>query len=138
MRMPFCLARDHRAAATGILLIAAVLLVGVAACDRDGEGTATYQLAVSSASGGSVTTPGPGTFVYDVGTVVHLLAAPDDGYRFHSWTGDTSSIGDASAASTTITMNGNYAIVANFEIEDGEEPGGGSNGGGPDEGGPYS
>lgn len=123
----------------GILLIVMALAIDSVACDGNGNNSDTYQLAVSGASGGSVTTPGPGTFAYDAGTVVQLLAAPDDGYQFHSWTGDITAIGDPSAASTTITMNANYAIVANFEIEGEEVPGGGgSDGEGPDEGGPYS
>jgi len=112
----------------------AALLVSGAACDGDGNGTGTYQLAVSSASGGSVATPGLGTFTYDGGMVVQLHATPHDGYRFDSWTGDIASIGDPNAASTIITMNGNYAVVANFQTEGGEGP----DGGGPDEGGPYS
>ena len=126
MRTPFPLRKDRRAAATGILLIVAVLLVGAAACD--GASARTYQLAISSASGGSVTTPGAGTFVYDAGTVVPLVAAPDDGYQFRSWTGDIPNIADPNAASTTITMNGNYAILANFEMEGETGPG---DGGGP-------
>lgn len=134
MRIPFRLRKDHRSAAVGILLILTASVMGGAACDGDGNGTGTYQLAVSSASGGSVTTPGPGTFTYDGGMVVQLLATPDDGYQFHSWTGDIASIGDPNAASTIITMNGNYAVVANFQTEGGEGP----DGGGPDEGGPYS
>jgi hypothetical protein len=108
------LAKDHRASTVTILLIAAVLLVaGVSACD----GAHTYQLAISSASGGSVVIPGEGTLSYSVGTVVQLMAAADDGYQFRSWTGDVASIGNPNAASTTITMNGHYAIVANFETE---------------------
>jgi hypothetical protein len=137
MRIAFCLRRHHRAAAAGILLLLTAMVIGVAACD--GDGGDTYQLAISSATGGSIATPGPGTFTYNVGMVVQLLAAPDDGYQFLSWTGDVTSVANPNAASTTITMNGNYAIVANFQTEGGEVPdGGGSNGGGPDEGGPYS
>jgi hypothetical protein len=97
-----------------------------AACDDDGNGTDNYQLAVSSASGGSVTTPGAGTFTYDAGMVVQLVAMPEEGYEFLSWTGDLDHIADPNAASTTITMNGNYAVVANFETESG--PGSGDGG----------
>jgi uncharacterized repeat protein (TIGR02543 family) len=49
--------------------------------------------------------------------VVQLVAAPHDGYQFQSWTGDTANIADPNAASTTISMNGDYAIVANFGPE---------------------
>jgi hypothetical protein len=75
-----------------------------------------YNLAISSTEGGSVATPKQGTesFTYNEGTVVDLVAEPDEGYRFESWTGDVSSIANVNAASTTITVNGNYSIIANF------------------------
>ena len=113
--------------AVGILLIVTAFVIGGAACDGDGNGSGAYQLAVSSASGGSVTSPGAGTFAYDAGMVVQLVAVPDEGYQFLSWTGDLDHIADPNSASTTITMNGNYAVVANFQTEGGTGP---SNGGG--------
>ena len=73
-----------------------------------------YKLTVSSTSGGSVTTPGEGAFAYDAGTVVDLVAEPEEGYRCVSWTGDADTIADVEAASTTITMNGDYNITASF------------------------
>jgi len=124
MRIGFDLVKERHALIVTVFLIVAVLVAGAAACD----GAGTYQLTISSASGGNVTSPGEGTFTYDAGTMVPLAAAPDDGYQFHSWTGDIANIADPNAASTTITMNGNYAIVANFET-DGEA--------GPDDGGPF-
>jgi hypothetical protein len=137
MRTASSLKKRHRAAAAGILLIVATLIVSGSACDGDGSGT--YELAVSSASGGSITAPGVGTFVYDAGTVVQLAAMPDGGYEFRSWTGDITGIGDPNAASTTITMNGDYAIVANFQAEGGESPDGEVSDGEPPNGeGPYS
>jgi hypothetical protein len=57
--------------------------------------------------------------------VVQLVATPDDGYQFRSWTGDVAYIPDANAASITITVNGDYAIVANFETEGETDPGNG-------------
>jgi len=75
---------------------------------------AIYDLTISSTAGGSVTEPGEGVFTYDEGTVVDLVAIPDAGYRFVQWTGDVGTIADVHDASTTITMNGNYAITANF------------------------
>ena len=74
-----------------------------------------YELMVSSTAGGSVTTPGEGTFSYDGGSVVNLVAAPAGGYQFVNWTGDVDTIGNVNAAITTITMNGDYSITANFE-----------------------
>jgi len=75
-----------------------------------------YQLTISSTEGGNVTTPGEGIITYDEGTVVNLVATPDDCCRFVSWTGDVSTINDVRAAATGITMNGNYAITATFEV----------------------
>ncbi|MBE0431387.1 MAG: S8 family serine peptidase [Dehalococcoidia bacterium] len=74
-----------------------------------------YNLTISSTAGGSVTAPGEGTFTYEEGTVVDLVATADSGYQFAGWTGDTGTIADVNAASTTITMNGDYSITANFE-----------------------
>ncbi|MFC1927177.1 FecR domain-containing protein [Chloroflexota bacterium] len=76
-----------------------------------------YSLTISSGAGGSVTSPGEGTFSYDQGTVVHLVATPDDyDYYFVNWTGNVGTIANANAASTTITMNGDYSITANFAL----------------------
>jgi uncharacterized protein YkwD len=75
-----------------------------------------YSLTVSSSAGGSVTTPGEGTFVGDAGLVVGLVATPAAGYQFVNWTGDVGTIANVNAASTTITMNGAYSIAANFEV----------------------
>ena len=85
------------------------------------NGTATvtvvpqYNLTVSSTDGGSVTEPGEGTHTYAAGKVVNLKAVPNSGYEFDKWTGDVYTIGDVKAAETTITMNGNYTITANFK-----------------------
>jgi len=115
--------KHHHASAVAVFFVVAALAVGITACD----GADTYELTISSASGGSVATPGEGTFAYDAGMVVPLTAMPDDGYQFQSWTGDIAYIANPNAASTTITMNADYAIVANFETEDGT----GSGDGGP-------
>jgi uncharacterized repeat protein (TIGR02543 family) len=76
---------------------------------------AVHDLAISSTAGGSVTSPGEGTITYDDGTVVNLVATPAIGYQFKKWTGDVDTIANVNAASTTITMNGDYSITANFE-----------------------
>jgi len=74
----------------------------------------TYDLTVDSTAGGSVTTPGEGTFTYDEGEVVDLVATPDVGFVFVNWTGDVGTVANPDAAATTITMDGDYAITANF------------------------
>jgi len=87
------------------------LIAGAMGCDGGGE---SYTLTITSTAGGSVTTPGEGTFTYDKGTVVNLVATPDTGYQFGNWTGDVDTVANVNAASTTINITGNYSITANF------------------------
>jgi hypothetical protein len=75
----------------------------------------TYSLTIYSTEGGSVTTPGEGTFSYDGGMPVNLVATPDSGYQFVNWTGNVHTIVDVNAVSITITMNDDYSLIANFE-----------------------
>ena len=75
--------------------------------------TTEYDLIIDSTDGGSVTTPGEGTHTYDAGKNVTLVATPDGGYRFVNWTGNVANV---NAATTTITMNGDYTITANFAL----------------------
>jgi hypothetical protein len=77
-----------------------------------------FTLTISSTAGGSVTTPGEGTFPRDEGTEVDLVATPDSGYDFVNWTGDVSTVANVNSASTTITINGDCSITANFEVEE--------------------
>ena len=74
-----------------------------------------HELTISSTAGGSVTTPGEGTFTYDAGTVVELLAEATNGYQFTYWAGDIDTIADVNVPSTIVTMNMNCSVVANFE-----------------------
>ncbi len=71
---------------------------------------------ISGTSGGSVIIPGEGTFIYDAGTEVRLVALTDAFYRFDGWTGDIGTIANARSADTTITINGDYSITASFEF----------------------
>jgi len=82
-----------------------------------GAGSGTHSLSTSSTAGGSVTTPGEGSFDYAPGTSVSVAATADEGYEFTGWTGSAVSagkVGDAGAASTTVTIHGDYTLVANF------------------------
>jgi len=74
----------------------------------------SYDLTTNSTTGGLVTTPGEGAFPYDCGTVVNLVAEAEEGYQFVNWTGDIATIGEVDAATTTITMNDNYSVTADF------------------------
>jgi hypothetical protein len=76
---------------------------------------AQYYLTIDSTDGGVVTAPGEGTFTYDPDMVVELVATPDVGYRFINWTGDAYTIADVDATETTIIMEGDYEVTANFE-----------------------
>jgi len=103
--------RRHYVMVSIVLFVVSALLTAGMTCD---EG---YQLTISSTGGGSVTVPGEGTRNYNAGTVVELVATPDEGYDFRQWTGDTVQIADPNSASTTITMNGDYSIGASFDME---------------------
>jgi uncharacterized repeat protein (TIGR02543 family) len=78
-------------------------------------GGAALYLTISSTTDGKVTRPGEGTFPYYPGRVVNLVAEPQAGYRFVKWTGDVDTIAHVRTAVTTITMDGDYSITANFE-----------------------
>ena len=73
-----------------------------------------YDLAIFSTEGGEVTTPGEGTFGYDEGEMVNLVAQADDGYHFVNWTGNVGTVANVDNATTTITMDSQYSITANF------------------------
>jgi alpha-tubulin suppressor-like RCC1 family protein len=81
-----------------------------------------HNLAIASTAGGRVITPGEGNFLYDEGTLVNLVAAPDEGYWFVNWTDHAGAIANVNAAVTTITMHGDYTITANFEEQVAVEP----------------
>jgi hypothetical protein len=78
-----------------------------------------YSLTISSTPGGTITEPGVGRFTYDDEKVIPLVAKADEYYEFDKWTGNVSTIGNVTAAETTITVNGNYKITANFKLKDG-------------------
>ena len=101
--------RKNRYIAGVIILLAAIALIVWL--------SARYNLTISSTEGGEVTTPGEGTFTYHEGTVVNLVAEAEEGYYFVNWTGDVSAITDVNADTTSITMNGQYSINANFGLE---------------------
>ena len=79
--------------------------------------TTNYTLTITSTAGGDVTAPIEGTHTYAAGTVVNLTATADASYHFVNWTGDVGTVADDEDATTTITMNGNYAITANFGFD---------------------
>ena len=74
-----------------------------------------YTLAVVSSAGGTVAEPGQGVLFYRAGAVVHLIAEPDEGWEFDSWTGN---VADRFSPVTTITMNQAQVVTANFVLRD--------------------
>jgi peptide/nickel transport system substrate-binding protein len=101
-----------------LLTFLLALSVGLTGCGGGGlPGITKYNLTISSTEGGSVTSPGQGTFTYDEGEVVNLVAEPEEGYRFTDWIGDMAAIANLNAATTTITMSANYSIMACFELK---------------------
>jgi hypothetical protein len=92
-------------------LITMALIAGMIGCGP----VARYNLTVSSTEGGKVVSPGEGTFGCLESRAVILIADSDNGYHFINWTGDVSTIADVNSTATTITMFGDYSIMANFE-----------------------
>jgi len=74
----------------------------------------SYNLTVDSTDGGEVITPGEGRFTYNCSTVIGLVAEAEEDYSFINWTGDVDTIAAVNNATTTITMNDDYTITANF------------------------
>ena len=103
---------SYRVAKFSIFLIALALIACVVGC-IPGR-VVQYSIRISATTGGTVTTPGEGLFYYPEGTAVNLVATPDPGYRFLTWTGNVDTIANVVAAVTTITINNNYYIIASF------------------------
>jgi len=99
----------HYLVRVSIFVILLALTVGMVSCIRQ------VSLNISSIGGGTVTTPGEGLFSYDAGTVVDLVAVPDAGYKFTNWAGSVDTVANVNAATTTITMNNTYYIIASFD-----------------------
>ena len=95
-----------------IFLVMVALIAGRVGC---GPTAPSYSLTTAGTAGGSVTTPGEDTFTYDELTVVNLVAEAEEGYIFVNWTGDVGTVACVIAATTTVTMNADYSIMANFE-----------------------
>jgi len=106
--------RDHYLAKFSIFLITVALIAGMVGCDTAGF---KCYLTIAITEGGTVMRPSEGTFAYYEGKVVNLMAQAEKGYKFVEWTGDVDTINDVNDDTTTITMNGNYSITANFALE---------------------
>lgn len=101
-----------------MFLIVVALIVGMVGC---GGGGPVYTLTIDSTAGGVVTVGGmtiSGKTIVkcEAGGVLNLVATPATNYTFVNWAGNVSTIGNVTAANTTITMSGDYSITANFAI----------------------
>jgi TRAP-type C4-dicarboxylate transport system substrate-binding protein len=91
-----------------VVLVLSVALVGCSAPTQ-------YTLTTASGPGGSVF-PAAGDHTYSSGQVVDIKAtAASDYYEFVKWTGDVDTIENVNAATTKITMDGDYSIRATFQ-----------------------
>jgi hypothetical protein len=69
--------------------------------------------------------PGEGDFEYAHGTFVAIRATPLSNYYFVNWTGTAVNAGkvvNPNAASTTVTADADYTVIANFGQQDGAPP----------------
>jgi len=74
--------------------------------------TRQYTLNISvSPAGGGTTLPSAGLHIYDAGTVVDINAFEGEGHTFSGWTGP---VANAASAATTVTMNSDKTVTANF------------------------
>jgi len=66
-------------------------------------------------NGNGTTVPAVGNYTYGNGTVVNISASPDPGWEFVNWTtANMSEITNATAKSTTVTVDENKTVTANF------------------------
>jgi len=115
----------------GIIFVMLALVVTITGCGNsdggdvaDGNGShsvQSYTLTIDSTAGGAVavnnsTIPGKATFIFGAGAVVSLNAVPDNGYKFVRWSGDVGTVDDVHASEITVTVDGNYTMLARFEV----------------------
>ncbi len=104
---------DPASASTTVTVDASYTLVANFASDQ-------LTLTTSSGDGGAVSNPGEGSFTYNYGTVVPVTATAEGHYHFVSWTGTAVTAGKVAApasASTTVTVDASYTLVANFAMD---------------------
>lgn len=100
-----------------ILTVAIMLTlsIGIIGCGYEAIPEGQCTLTISSSRCGYVNRPGEGTFVYDKGTVVDLVANTVGDNPFVKWTGDVGTVADVEDAATSISMNDDYSITATFQ-----------------------
>ena len=76
--------------------------------------TYTLTLNYNNIQGGASASPSASGNIYTAGSLVQLYASASSGYHFTGWSGDVS----GTANPTTITMNNNKSVTANFASGD--------------------
>lgn len=101
---------DAGVTATGITYSGAAPDLG--ARESGGGGTSTSHTLTTNVTpaGGGTVSRSPNNTSYAPGTVVTLTATPASGYTFSGWSGGAS----GTAATATVTMNGNTTVTAAF------------------------
>ena len=86
---------------------------------------ATYTLTVNAGAGGTVTPSTPQTDI-KAGTRINISATANSGREFNGWTvtSGNGTIADTNRASTSVTVNGNVTVTANFKYASGTRPDG--------------
>ncbi|MBN1369444.1 MAG: InlB B-repeat-containing protein [Dehalococcoidaceae bacterium] len=74
----------------------------------------TYTLTMAVNGEGSVS-PVPGSHAYEENDMVNISATPAEGWRFVNWSGD---VADRNLDSTTVIMNDDKTVTANFAPRD--------------------
>jgi len=72
---------------------------------------AIYELTITTTPDGT-TSPSPGTYFYQSGTIIYVNAIPNNGYKLDYWRLDNVKV--SSANSTTVLMNENHTLRAFF------------------------
>jgi hypothetical protein len=83
-------------------------------CGTITSGPSTYNLTTATTAGGTVTDPGIGVFAKAANQPANLVAAAHAGWFFLNWTG--SAVAAPASASTTILMDADKSVTANFTL----------------------
>jgi uncharacterized protein (TIGR02145 family)/uncharacterized repeat protein (TIGR02543 family) len=93
----------------------AITIIGDMTVTAQFQQVYTLTITPNPAEGGTVT-PASGTTLHNINTNVTITATPASGYRFDGWTRTegTGTITNTNSANTTVFLNSNTAITANF------------------------
>jgi uncharacterized repeat protein (TIGR02543 family) len=94
------------------VVLAVIAIAGIRKLSQaQPPGSTKYTLIINSGAGGT-TDPAPDSYLYDSGAQATITAIPDSGYQFAGWSGSIT----GTVNPVAITMNGNKAVQANFNV----------------------